>query len=152
MHAGQGPVGPVDHGPPEPPETSPGSPQEPRTPWQNIGRAKLKRLAKYQQIPSGFGNSTGDVNFSAGLRPASGWPPAGLRPASGWPPAGLRPASGRRPAESWSLAPGTSPIRTVFEILANTPRYHQNQIVFDFRSGENVKIATQSPTGFRDFS
>ena len=70
MHAGQGPVGPMDHGSPEPPKTSPGSPQEPRTPWQNIGRAKLKRLAKYQQIPSGFVNSTSDVNFSTGLRPA----------------------------------------------------------------------------------
>ena len=29
---------------------SPGSLQEPRTPWRNIGRAKLKRLAKYHQI------------------------------------------------------------------------------------------------------
>ena len=80
------PVGPVDHGPPGPPKINPGSSQEPRNPWQNIGQAKLKRLPNYQQIPSGLGNSTGDVNFSVeidrqedGLRPAGGRP----RPASG---------------------------------------------------------------------
>ena len=87
----QGPAGPVGHGPPGPPKINPGSSQEPRTPWQNIGQAKLKRLANSHQNPLGFDLVRGCFTFL----PASGRPPAG-----------------RKPAEPWSLAPGTSSIRT----------------------------------------
>ena len=70
MQAGQGPVGPVAHGP--------------RTTWQNIGLAKLQSLAKYHQIPSGVGNSSGDANFSAVRRPASGRPGSHQEPRDPW--------------------------------------------------------------------
>ena len=62
MHAGQGASRANGPWAPGPPKISPGSPQGPRTPWQNIGQAKLKRLAKYHQILSGFGNFSGYVN------------------------------------------------------------------------------------------
>ena len=88
---GRGPVGPVGHGPPGPPKISPGSSQGPRTPWQNIGQAKLKRLANSHQNPLGFDLVRGCFTFlpASGRSEASLWP-AG-RPTSGRPPAGGRP-------------------------------------------------------------
>ena len=78
MHAGQGASGasgPWAPGAPGPPKISLGSSQGPRTPWQNIGQAKLKRLTNSHQNPLGFDLVRGCFTFL----PASGRPEAGRR-------------------------------------------------------------------------